>query len=58
MIVSEQRKGSRKILKKENLLGIHLTVLSGVSRGYLQTPSSFRAILHNNAVVVIITIPL
>ena len=55
MIVSEQRKGSRKILKEENLLGIHLTVLSGVSRGYPQTPSSSCAVLHNKA--VIITIP-
>lgn len=52
MIVSEQRKGSRKILKKENLLGIHLTVLTGGSRGYLQSPSSFCAVLHNKAVII------
>lgn len=52
MIVSEGRKRSRKIFKKENLLGIHLAVLTGVSRGYLQTPSSFCAVLYSKAVII------
>lgn len=52
MIVSEGRKGSRKVFKKENLLGIHLAVLSGVSRGYLKTPSSFCAVLHSKGVII------